>query len=223
MDNASGFQNMLNPYCYKCDIGLSSFDARHHFILSGTYELPLKRFASSAGLRQKLIDGWEIGGIYTYQSGNPVFINDSSDDQSLQGSFDGFAPPDRPNLVGPIHKLDPHNTVCAEGTGGSGEPACAFVNAFFDPSSFVLQPEGQIGNARHNFFSGPPVNNVDFTAIKRTSFGERYSLEFRTEIFNLLNHAQFLNPVGDFSSSQFGQITAARDPRFIQFGMKLDF
>ena len=207
MDNASGFQDLLNPYCYKCDMGLSSFDARHHFIFSYTYELPFKRFAPSAGLRQKLIDGWEIGGIYNYQSGDPIFITDSGDDQSLQGSFDGFNPPDRPDLVGPVHKLDPHKAG----------------NHSFDPAAFALQPLGQIGNARHNFFTGPPVNNLDFTAIKRTSFGERYNLEFRTEIFNILNHAQFFNPVGDFSSSNFGNVTAARDPRFIQFGIKLNF
>jgi hypothetical protein len=222
LDNASGFENLLNPYCYKCDIGLSSFDARHHFVLSGTYELPLKRFAPS-GLRQKLIDGWEIGGIYTYQSGTPIYIADFGDDQSLQGDFDGFNAPDRPDLVGPVHKLNPHNTVCALGTGGPGESPCQFTNFFFDPSAFALQPLGQIGDARHSFIAGPPVNNLDFTAIKRTSFGERYSLEFRTEVFNLLNHAQFFNPVGEFSSSQFGQVTTARDPRLIQFGLKLDF
>jgi len=223
VDNASGFQDLLNPYCYKCDVGLSSFDARHHFIFSYTYELPLKRFAPSSGLRQKLIDGWEIGGIYNYQSGSPIYISDSGDDQSLQGSFDGFNPPDRPDLVGPLHQLNPHKTVCAAGTGGPGEPSCAFVNVFFDPAAFALQPLGQIGNARHNFFAGPPVNNLDFTAIKRTSFGERYNLEFRTEIFNILNHAQFFNPVGDFSNSKFGDVTTARDPRFIQFGLKLNF
>ena len=224
MDNASGFQNLLNPYCYKCDIGLSSFDARHHFIFSYTYELPLKRFAPSAGLRQKLIDGWEIGGIYNYQSGNPIFITDSGNDFSLQGSFDGFNPPDRPDLVGPIHRLNAHKTVCAPGTGGPGEPSCDLVNPYFDPAAFASQPVGQIGNARHNFFAGSPVNNLDFTAIKRTSFGERYNLEFRTEIFNLLNHAQFFNPVGDISNTNFfGDVTTARDPRFIQFGLKLNF
>jgi hypothetical protein len=223
MDNASGFQNLLNPYCYKCDIGLSSFDARHHFIFSFTYELPLKRFVPASGLRKKLADGWEIGGIYSYQSGNPIFITDSGDDQSLQGSVDGFNPPDRPDLVGPIHRFNPRDAACATGTGGPGEPSCSSVNRYFDPSAFALQPPGQIGNASHNFFAGPPVNNLDFTAIKRTPINERCNLEFRAEFFNLLNHAQFFNPIGDFSSSQFGDITAARDPRFIQFGLKLNF
>jgi len=223
MDNASGFQDLLNPYCFRCDTGLSAFDARHHFIFSYTYELPLKRFAPQAGIRQRLIDGWEIGGIYTFQSGNPVYLTDTGDDNSLQGSFDGFVPPDRPDIVGPLHKLNPHKTVCAQGTGGPGDP-CQFINPFFDTSAFAPNALGTIGNARHTFFAGPPVNNFDFTAIKRTSFGERYSLEFRAEIFNLLNHTQFFNPVGDISNStNFGHVTTARDPRFIQFGLKLDF
>jgi hypothetical protein len=64
---------------------------------------------------------------------------------------------------------------------------------------------------------------LDFTLIKRTSFGERYTLEFRTEVFNLLNHPQLFNAVGNFAARRFGDVVAARDPRFIQFGLKLDF
>lgn len=222
MDNASGFQDLLNPYCFRCDTGLSAFDSRHHFIFSYTYELPLKRFAPQAGVRQKLIDGWEIGGIYTYQSGNPVYLTDSGDDNSLQGSFDGFVPPDRPDIVGPLHKLNAHHTICAPGTGLPGVP-CQFINPFFGISAFAPNALGTVGNAPHNFFAGPPINNWDFTVIKRTSFGERYNLEFRAEIFNLFNHTQFFNPAGDIASDNFGNITGARDPRLIQFGLKLDF
>ncbi len=156
-------------------------------------------------------------------SGNPIFIEDSSDDNSLQGAFDGFSAPGRPDLVGPVHTLDPRRTICAPGTGGPGGPPCNLTNPGFDTSAVTLNALGTVGNSRHNFFSGPPVNNIDFTAIKRTSFGERYSLEFRTEIFNLLNHPQLFNPIGDFSSVNFGNVIAARDQRFIQFGMKLDF
>jgi hypothetical protein len=222
IDNASGFQNLLNPSCYKCDLGLSAFDARHHFVFSYTYEIPLKQFARS-GLRQKLIDGWEIGGIYTYQSGNPIFLKDGSDDNSLQGSFDGFNPPDRPDLVAPVRTLNPRTTICSPETGGVGQPECQPINPGFDVSSFHLNALGTIGTSRHSFFSGSPLNNLDFTLIKRTSFGERYELEFRTEIFNLLNHPQLFNPVGDFASRQFGEVVGSRDPRFIQFGLKLDF
>jgi hypothetical protein len=216
IDNASGFQNLLQTNCYKCDIGLSTFDARNHFVLSGTYDLPLKRLAPS-GMRQKLFDGWELGGIYTYQSGTPIYIEDIDDDFSLQGSFDGFNPPDRPNLVGPVHTLNSRKVACL------GGPPCQVGNFAFDPSAFAPNALGTVGDARHSFFPGPPIDNVDFTAIKHFSFAERYNLEFRTEIFNLLNHPQLFNPQGNFSSVFFGQSTAARDPRFIQFALKLDF
>jgi hypothetical protein len=206
LDNASGFQNLLNPFCFKCDRNLSAFDARHRFVFSYTYELPLKRFVSG-GFGKKLLDGWEIGGIYTYQTGVPVHLTDSSSDNSLTGSYD-FEPADRPEIVGPIQILDPHKSGLF----------------FFNPNSFATEPLGQFGNARHNMFAGPPINNWDFTVIKRIAFKERYNFEFRSEFFNLLNHTQFYNPNGDIGAgSQFGVISLARDPRYVQFGAKLAF
>jgi hypothetical protein len=224
LDNASGFQNLLNPFCFKCDRDLSAFDARHRFVFSYTYELPLKRFVSGGGVQQKLLDGWEIGGIYTYQSGVPVHLTDSSSDNSLTGGFD-FEPADRPDVVGPIHTQDPHKSGCAFGTGaGTSSPCTPVPNQFFNPNAFAVEPLGQFGNARHNMFAGPPVNNWDFTVIKRTALTERYSFEFRAEFFNILNHTQFYNPDGDIGAGpQFGVISSARDPRFVQFGAKLAF
>ncbi len=224
LDNSSGFENLLNPFCFKCDRNLSAFDARHRFVFSYTYELPLKRFAS-AGIRKKLIDGWEIGGIYTYQTGVPVHLTDTSSDYSLTGGYD-FEPADRPEIVGPIQMQDPHKSGCAFGTGAGTSSTCSPVpNQFFvNPNVFQTEPFGQFGNARHNMFGGPPINNWDFTVIKRIAFKERYSFEFRSEFFNFLNHTQFYNPDGDIGAGpQFGVISQARDPRFVQFGAKLAF
>jgi hypothetical protein len=225
LDNSSGFQNLLNPFCFKCDRNLSAFDARHRFVFSYTYELPLKRFVSGGGVRQKLVDGWEIGGIYSYQTGVPVHLTDTSSDNSLTGGYD-FEPADRPEIVGPIQMQDPHKSGCAFGTGaGTGLTCSPVPNQFFvNPNVFATEPEGQFGNARHNMFGGPPINNWDFTVIKRIALTERYSFEFRSEFFNLLNHTQFYNPDGDIGAgSQFGVISQARDPRFVQFGAKLAF
>jgi hypothetical protein len=73
-------------------------------------------------------------------------------------------------------------------------------------------------------FAGPRINNLDATVIKRTRIRENLNAEFRAEFFNFLNHTQFLNPNGDIGAGpRFGIITAARDPRFIQFGAKLTF
>ena len=58
---------------------------------------------------------------------------------------------------------------------------------------------------------------------KTAHFTERLSLDFRAEFFNVFNHAQFNNPVGDFSAGNFGEITSARDPRIGQLALKLHF
>jgi len=211
IDNASGFQNLLNPFCFSCDRALSGFDVRHRFVFSYTYRLPLKRFASSHAILEKVMDGWEIGGITTFQSGIPVRLMDSGSDNSLVGGY-AYESADRPDVVGTIRIQDPRN-------GGTAGP-----NQFFDPSSFATEPLGKIGNASHNLFSGPGLNNWDFTVIKRVSFKEQYQLEFRSEFFNLFNHAQFDIPVGDIAQGDmFGRVFSAADPRFIQFGLKLQF
>src|SRR5439155_5305348 len=174
LDNASGFAVLLNPFCFKCDRSLSSFDARHRFVLSYTYALPWARKMSSA-IGKKLLDGWELGGIYTYQSGIPIHFTDSGSDNSLTGGFD-FETADRPDVVGPIRILNPHHSGLY----------------YFDPSSFAVEQLGKIGNIARNYFAGPPINNWDFTLIKHLSFTERYQWEFRAEFFNFLNHTQFL-------------------------------
>jgi hypothetical protein len=79
------------------------------------------------------------------------------------------------------------------------------------------------GNANRRFFHGPGLNNFDFAIHKFTPITERTSLEFRAEFFNIFNHAQFTNPSGDITSSTFGQVTNARDPRIGQVALRLNF
>ena len=224
LDNASGFENLLNPFCFKCDRELSGFDVRHRFVLSYTYRLPFGRFAPSSGWERGLLNGWEVGGITTFQSGIPVRLVDLVSDNSLTGGYD-FEPADRPSIVGPVRIQDPRTSGCAFGSGpGTGTPCSSQPNMFFNPNAFAFEPLGQIGNARHDMFPGPGVNNWDFSVIKRTQIKERYSWEFRTEFFNVFNHAQFLNPDGNIGDGiNFGRVTQARDPRFIQFATKLNF
>lgn len=216
IDNASGFENLLNPFCYRCDRTLSGFDVRHRFVFSGTYRLPLQRLVSPSGIKGKFLGGWEVGGIVTFQSGVPVHVTDTASDNSLTGGFD-FEPADRPDLVGPIRTQDPRH-------GGIAFSGAVVPNQFFGPNAFAVEKLGTIGNASHSLFRGPGINNVDFTIIKQTKLSERYTLEFRSEFFNMFNHAQFLNPSGDIGAGDdFGRVTSARDPRFIQFALKFLF
>jgi hypothetical protein len=131
----------------------------------------------------------------------------SSGDQELMSSFD-FETPGEPNQIAPFRRLD------SQKSGGY----------YFDPSSFVDAPLGQIGNAPRTICCGPGTANLDFGVHEVVAVREGMKLEFRAEIFNVFNHTQFLNPDGNITDgTTFGQVSRARDPRLIQLAVRLTF
>jgi hypothetical protein len=220
IDLASGFGEQVNPVNPKLSRGLSGFDSTNNFVFSYNYRLP---FDSLGGPKQ-LTNGWEISGITRFATGLPVTIVET-DDQSLLGTNFGGPIPlnvDTPNLVAAVHKLDPRKSGCPG--------PCLF----FDPSSFQGSALGQEGTANRRFFHGPGVNNWDFAVLKNTQFHERFVLQFRAELFNIWNHAQFIGPsqigISNFDpithksiTSSFGSITKANDSRIGQLSLKLNF
>ena len=203
IDTASSFENSVNPIDPSRSRALSLFDARHRFVLSGYWRV---RDWKVSNWSRHIINGWAVSTISTLQSGFPVRIT-SSGDQELMGSFD-FEAPGEPNQVAPFRRLDPRTS------GGY----------YFDPSSFVDGPLGQIGNAPRTVCCGPGIINFDFAFHKTVALGERSNLEFRTEFFNLFNHTQFFNPDGDITGgSTFGLVNRARDPRLVQVALRLAF
>ncbi len=204
-DFGSSFEDILNPINFHRSYSLSQFDARHRFVFSYVWQLPLPKLEGTGG---KLLNGWAVSGITTFQSGFPVRIT-SSDDNELENSFD-FLTPGEPNLVGKFRKLDPR------GPNHLG----------FDPSVFSEPPApaGMIGSSGRTLCCGPGINNFDLALLKDTNITERSRLQFRAEFFNIFNHAQFVNPDGNFSDgSEFGTVKNARDPRLIQFALKFYF
>jgi len=100
------------------------------------------------------------------------------------------------------------------------------VNYFFDPSSFAENALGTLGNTTRNFFHGPGFWNTDFSVQKDTNITEGTSIQLRLEGYNLFNHVNFANPVGDVSSGNFGRITGIRlnsNSRLVQLGVKFIF
>lgn len=202
-DQASSFENILNPVDYRRSYSLSLFDTRNRFVYSYYWEL---LFRVRPGLVGKLINSWALSGITFFQTGSPVRIT-SSDDLELMNSFD-FELPGEPDLVRRFFRLNPR---------GPG-------NLAFDPSAPTPQAFGTIGTSPQSVCCGPGINDFDIGLHKRTSLTERTSLEFRAEFFNIVNHAQFMSPDGNISDgTDFGRVKQARDPRLIQFGMKLFF
>jgi hypothetical protein len=200
IDNSSGFYDQINPYNPNSSRALSTFDLTHNFVMSYSYDLP---FAKSAhGVQGKLLSGWTISGITRFTTGFPVTIMEANDDRSLCGCTGA----DVPNYSGQaIHFHNPR-------TGN-----------YFDTSPFSLENLGTTGNSNRRFFHGPGINNWDFSLHKTTQISERGAIEFRAEFFNIFNHAQFYNVIGDVNASNFGQATQARAARVGQVALKFSF
>jgi Carboxypeptidase regulatory-like domain len=200
LDDSSAFAQNINPFNAKLSRGLSSFDIAHNFVFSYTWALP----GPSAGLGKAVLGGWVFSGITRLTTGFPIGMGSGGD-----YSLCGCSGVDRPNWTGqPIQIFDPRKTAS---------------NQYFSPDTFSGEVLGVPGDAGRAFFHGPGIINFDMALHKEFKFTERIGLEYRAEFFNAFNHAQFNNPSGRFTSSTFGQVTSARDPRIIQMGMKFNF
>jgi len=205
LTDSSGFNSTwINFTNHALSKSLAQFDMRQNFVISYAYQLPFGRFHS---LPNRLTQGWSINGITRFTTGFPVYLSEPDDDRSLVGST-GV---DVPDLVGRVQIQNPR-------LAGPQGP-----NQYFSASSFAAEPLGQFGSANRAFFSGPGLNNWDFALHKETVIRESMKLEFRAEYFNLFNHTQFMNPVGNFNSSQFGLVTSAQNPRIGQMSLKFLF
>jgi len=184
---------------------LSDFDARHRFVLSGTYILPFK---ANGAFASRLVQGWTMSPIVNLQSGSPfspiIAVTDS------KGSLEAF---NRPFLVAGVPLYLPN-----------ASPA-----GFLNPAAFVRQATG-FGNAGRNILTSPGFEDIDFSIAKTTTIKERAALQFRAEAFNLFNHPNFGQPTNNLASSAFGQILATRttrgdlgSSRQLQLGLKLIF
>ncbi len=210
MDNGSSAFDATNPYNPALSRALSAFDVPQDLVASYTVDLPFDRVAAGHALANHLIGGWQISGITTFASGQPVQLTES-DDRSLTGTFDDTV--DEPSYAGSGAKL------YQDKNPRSGQP-------YFNPNYFVPEPLGQVGNSMRRFFPGPGILNTDLALLKNTKFTESQRLEFRAEAFNVFNHAQFGNPSGEIDNTGqggFGYVNSARDPRIMQVALKYLF
>jgi hypothetical protein len=224
LDNSSAFNDLVNFADPRISRGLSSSDVRHNFVVSYVWALPFARAFPNASKR--LTQGWQMQGITRFSTGFPVQLNQGSGDASLSGSSNT----DMPNLIGKVKALNPRdsNPDCptSDGTGCYFIPPQPTTDANPDPcvvttGAFVQNCAlGTFGTANRRFFHGPGFNNTDFGMLKRTQIKENFAFDLRIEFFNIFNHAQFRNPGGDITNSNFGIVTNARDPRIGQVSAK---
>ncbi len=193
------------------DYGNSSFDARNRWVVDFVYQAPsfAKRWGSTA---DRLLDGWVLTGINTFQSGDPITFEDS-DLRSLSCTWElsYYGCSDRPDIVSRPTKLDPRLPG----------------NLWFNPASFTDNALGTQGDTPRGYFNGPALWNTDFTVRKDFKVTEGSALRTEIDFFNIFNHTNFGQPGNDFgSSSTFGVVTGIRsntNSRLIQLGGKFTF
>ena len=180
--------------------GLSDFHRKHRLILSWTWELPFKG--------NRFVEGWQVSGIGTFQSGRPFTVVDDDFSGIL---FSSTAP--RPDMA----RGATHGDQTTKGSITSRLDGYLNRDAF--QSSGVA-----FGSLGRNTVIGPDQRRVDISVSKITRLKEGLSLEFRAEAYNVSNTPTFRNPARDLSGGNFGEITRTRGgPRVIQLGLKLRF
>ena len=203
--------------------------------LNYSYELPFgqgKKFLNRGGVVDKVLGGWKLTGIQTYQSGAPAQIMQN---QANTGYFiGGFGDPSpsvawltRPNVVPDVSRRSPRYHAA------DFDPA---KDIQYNINAFAVAPKYTIGNAPRlfgdiRFF---PYLNEDFGIIKRTRITEKISVDFRAEFFNAFNRTVFGYVEGEVFAggfenniqdpTNFGKITGANNnPRQVQFGLRINY
>jgi hypothetical protein len=202
--NAPGL--ISNPYHIKSDWGLATYDVRNLGVITATYELPFAK--------DKLYGGWMLNSIVTAQSGfpfTPQLGYNPSNNGDTRNPVRAFV---NPAFTGPVVLGNP--------------------NQWFNPNAFIAPPNssGFYGNLGRNTYIGPGLATWDMSLLKNTRFRESNNIQFRVEVFNLLNRANFNTPnlithvllPGSTTPTQSpaaGLITStATSSRQIQFGLK---
>jgi hypothetical protein len=215
--NAPGL--VSNPYNLRADKGLATFNVANLAVLNVLYALPFgggKMYANDfGGWKGHLVSGWSLASIVTLQSGFPFTPQLSYNPSNNGDTRNPVRPFLNPDFTGPVVL---------------GKPG-----QWFNPAAFIAPPSasGFYGNTGRDTFIGPGLATWDFSVLKDTTIRERLQLQFRMEIFNLLNRANFntpnliaftpptaSNPTG--VSGTAGAITStSTTARQLQFGLKL--
>lgn len=208
-----------NPYYRQSDFSVCGYNIQQALRVNGLFLLPFHG--------NRLVEGWQLTGILAASTGLPFNVGDGADQSdSLGGS-------PRPNY---------NPTAPAVTIGGISYPACnntpilGGTAMYFNPNCFSQEQYGTLGNFGRMGLYGPGLVNLDVGLLKTTKIRENVTLQFRGELFNILNHTNLAWPNSTLFSgtpsatailtrlSTAGQITNYAAPsREVQLGLKLIF
>jgi hypothetical protein len=208
---ANGSENSpaQDSFNLQAERALASFHVAHRAVNTFLYELPFgkKGIYFQQGLGSKLLGGWEISGILSAQTGFPYTVNLKGDTAGVGAGTGGIFI--RPNLV--------------PGTAATLTSASRSTDRWFNINAFSAPAAGAFGSVGRNTMIGPGLTNVDMVLARVIPVTERFHLQLRGEVFNVLNHSNY-NIVGRIlNDPTFGRVLSQLDPRQVQFGAKLMF
>ena len=197
---------IITPADVELSRGRAEYDRLHSYVQSFVYQLPVGPEGRwlRTGLASRLLGGWQVSGIFTAQSGQPINFTAS-------GAL----------LRAPGNTQRPDATGKPEVLGGIGPG-----NQWFDASVFSLPAANTFGNVERNgLLDGPAYINLDASLAKWFAVHRDIKAEFRIDAFNATNRPQFSNPNGELGNARFGQITTtlANTERVIRFGLRVLF
>lgn len=194
-----------NSYNLAAEYGNCGYNIPQMLVVNYVYSLPIARGAT--GATRTLLGGWQLSGISTFYAGSPLTIGFSGD--PAQCGCGGY----RANLT----------------SNPNIGPGTHTANLWFNPAAFAAIPTGSFGDGSRNITNGTPLYNWDmslfknFAGIPFPKTPEGATIQFRAEVFNMWNTAQFNGFFTTYGSAGFGQPSSTRDPREIQLGLKFIF
>lgn len=200
----------------RANRGNSAQDIRHTLTTHWIYEFPLgrgRRYLNRGGVLEAILGGWQLTGIAQARTGRQLTISISRSSRDVP---DGNTTNQRPDRVSGVSLIP-----------AGGPTATLWINS----AAFAVPPKGRWGTAGRSIMTGPGLMQFDVGLTRRFPFSEGRNVEFRWEVFNLFNRAQFGNPVTNFSDGvSFGRITEPFNRTFgtgtnrqMQFMLRLNF
>lgn len=192
--------------------GKAGYDRTHNLVINWLWDLPKASTLWNNGVTRTVLDNWQISGIASFISGPPMGIGLSTvDGAEITGGGDGAR----------VVVLDNAQLPRSERT----------VDRFINPTVFARPAQGTIGNAPKDVFRGPGINNWDLSIFKNFPVTEQMRFQFRWEMYNAFNHAQFtsvdtgarFDVAGNQVNTRFGALTGTRDPRTMQGSLRFIF
>ena len=217
------------PNWQSLDRGLSQINLNNSFTGSVIYDLPFgrgKQFGSDwNNVTNTLLGGFQVTLIERIASGFPVPLIDSNNQAGAAGISPRCGPFPLASCAFFQNGGNGNNWNRPDRAAGCFAPTANHSKLQqINPTCFVAPPPGQLGNAGRVPVVGPDFVNTDFSVIKQFTLREEVGLQFRAEIFNLFNHAQFGLPVNDVSAAGFGSVNSTvNNPRLVQLALKLTF